>query len=49
MAEGQLHWDSNILNHLTVCKQMRSHLCKNKVHDKLFAYKSYIWTGFGIK
>ena len=32
--------DWNTWNHLTVCKQMSANSFKNKVTNKLFAYKS---------
>ena len=36
-------------NHFNVCKQMSFNSFKNEVTSKLFTYKSYIKTRFGIK
>ena len=43
-------FNKNTWKHLNVCKQMNSNkLIRNKVAEKLFAYKSYEKTGFDIK
>ena len=35
--------DGNTWKHLTVCEQMSSNSFKNKITNKLFAYKPYIY------
>ena len=44
VAEGQLHWDNNTWNHLTVYEQMSSSVFENRITNGLLAYNIYIYT-----